>query len=320
MVKMQFVHILSLLAAVGSAKVVPQKRVDICGAKGYDRGEGNYDYNDSGDYSTLTACSERCSADTKCKSFGYGENVCMLFDIALSNNFDADSASPDIYYDRGCISSSPVPSTTAIPTTAAPTTTPPPTSAPSTTTPTTIPSTCTDTPPTVSITSFRWFNSTHNLDCAKPNYPPGSEVCFNSDSLCPARNATCACTPYCYTGLPAVAYTPLGYGPPDTITIGIDGVGVKQTCTAANPQSFRWFNIGGGHIDCGSAADIVGFVGDSTVDGAEGFVYYNNRITACDGKYPRYEARFPVGCERDAGGNATCTAQLPVTMDFVRFL
>ncbi|KAF2223416.1 hypothetical protein BDZ85DRAFT_108809 [Elsinoe ampelina] len=183
----------------------------------------------------------------------------MLFDIALSNNFDADSASSDIYYDRGCISSSPAPATAAAPTTAAPTTAAPTTAAPTTEAPTctptptsapssvppasiitpTIPSTCTNTPPTVSITSFRWFNSTHNLDCVAPNYPPSSEVCLNSDSICPARNATCACTPYCYTGLPAVAYTPLGYGPPDTITIGIDGVGVKQTCTAAKSAEFQ---------------------------------------------------------------------------------
>lgn len=79
-----------------------RRAADICGKRGYDRGASNYDYDSSGKFSTLTDCSKRCLASSKCLSFGYGGDECMLFSLALANNFDADSSSADTYYDRGC--------------------------------------------------------------------------------------------------------------------------------------------------------------------------------------------------------------------------
>jgi len=114
------------------------------------------------------------------------------------------------------------------------------------------------------------------------------------------------------TGLPQVAYTPLGYGPPDTITASFAGA---ETCSAANPQSIRRNELGGGHYDCGSAADIVGFYGDSNKDtGNTGSIYYNGQFNRCNNAVPRYTASFPLLCSRDAGNNATCTTTLPVIL------
>lgn len=55
-------------------------------------------------------------------------------------------------------------------------------------------------------------------DCVNRNYPSGATVCWNSTSLCAQGSSGCTCTPYCSTGLAHVAYQPLGYGPPDTIS------------------------------------------------------------------------------------------------------
>lgn len=139
-------------------------------------------------------------------------------------------------------------------------------------------------------------------------------MCWNSsNALCNSGDPGCTCTPYCYTGLPSAAYQPLGYGPPDTISIAFSGA--STGCSAANPQSIRRYEIGEGHFDCGSAADYIGFTGDSNKDtGGVGSVYYNSYGTTCGGRLPRYTATFPLICSRDAGKNATCTASLPVTL------
>lgn len=173
------------------------------------------------------------------------------------------------------------------------------------------------------MTAFRWVNSTHNLDCAQPNYPSDARVCWTgstsgASALCSAGDAGCTCTPYCYTGLPAAAYQPLGYGPPDTINITIDG----RTCFKQFPVAYRDYELGTGHFDCGSAADQIGFYGDSNDDtGSEGSVYYNayyaDGVGTCDGQTPRYEGSFALDCVRDLGGNATCTAPVPVVLPFV---
>lgn len=107
-------YTIALLAAVlaGSAEAGhihhSHKRADICGTKGYDREQGNYFYDSGGKYNSYAACSAACLADTKCKSFGYSGKECMLFNVALTGNFDADKGSSDIYYDRGCLSAAAV--------------------------------------------------------------------------------------------------------------------------------------------------------------------------------------------------------------------
>lgn len=341
--------ILPVLPGLANAGLVPQKRADVCGQKGDDRGNGNYDYDGSGKYSTLATCSARCLADTKCKSFSFGGKDCLLFSVAVTGNFDAGAADY-IFYDRSCVSSSsPAPATSSTTTTSSSSKTSSSTSSSTTsksstsltvkpttssvkpsTTPAATPSTTSSTSPGVtvpagcnvptklSMTSFTWFNSTHNLDCANPNYPSDATVCWNSASntLCAQGSDGCTCTPYCYTGLPSAAYQPLGYGPPDTISIGFDG----RSCSAANPQSIRRYEVGGGHFDCGSAADYVGFTGDSNKDtGNTGSVYYNNYGATCsNGAVPRYEGTFPLTCTHDAGNNATCTVPVPVELTLVR--
>lgn len=179
----------------------------------------------------------------------------------------------------------------------------------------TVPSGC-PAPSSVALTNLEWFNSTHNLDCPSPNYPSGAEVCFDGTHVCPdATNGVaggpvvCSCVPYCYTGLPSYAYQPLGYGPPDNITINLSDA-AEPSCTAINPTGFRDFEIGTGHVNCGNAQDTIEFYGDSNQDtGSVGRLQYNgyvyNTYTACSGT-PQYTGRFPISCTRDAGGNATC--------------
>lgn len=80
------------------------KRADICGTKGYDHDKGNYWYDGGGKYNSYAACSAQCLGDPKCLSFAYSNQECMLFNIPLKGNFDADKGSSDTYYDRGCLS------------------------------------------------------------------------------------------------------------------------------------------------------------------------------------------------------------------------
>jgi hypothetical protein len=40
-----------------------------------------YYFESSGTKNTFSACQALCKADSKCKSFGYGEANCMLFDV-----------------------------------------------------------------------------------------------------------------------------------------------------------------------------------------------------------------------------------------------
>ncbi|KAF3763312.1 hypothetical protein M406DRAFT_323091 [Cryphonectria parasitica EP155] len=179
-----------------------------------------------------------------------------------------------------------------------------------------IPASCTsDVPPALTMTAFTWFNSTHNLDCVNPNYPAGSTVCWNSTSLCSEGDANCVCTPFCYTGLSSAAYQPLGYGPPDSIDITIDG----GTCYQVEPKGYRDYELGEGHFDCGSAADQIGFYGNSNSNtGNVGSVYYNayyaTGVGSCNDQIPSYGASFPLECTRDQGGNATCTAPVPIVL------
>lgn len=152
-------------------------------------------------------------------------------------------------------------------------------------------------------------------NCAIPNYAAGSQVCWGATALCTAGELHCTCTPYCSTGIPAFAYQPLGFGPPDTIAIAIGGTTYK----AANPQSSRVYEIGAGHFDAGSAADIIGFTGDSSKDVGVGSVYFNAQSSTCNGKVARFTASVPLSCTYDSGNNATCTAPVPLPLTFLGF-
>lgn len=323
--------LLPLLAGLGHAGLLPQKRADMCGQKGDDRGKGNYDYDSSGKYSTYAKCSARCVADTKCKSFSFGGKVCLLFSVPVGGNFVAAPSSSVTFYDRGCVSASQAAAPSSIASASSPSSSPTkpasspatssakPSSTPSAAPGVTVPAGC-NVPTTFTMTSFRWFNSTHNLDCAGRNYPADARVCWNSASntVCADGDPSCTCTPFCYTGLPSAAYQPLGYGPPDTISVGF---ATGATCSAANAQSIRRYPIGEGHFDCGSAADYIGFYGDSNKDtGNTGSLYYNNYNGGCNGRYPRYEGSFPLVCTHDAGNNATCTAPVPLDLTLVRWV
>ncbi|KAL6151001.1 hypothetical protein ACJQWK_10881 [Exserohilum turcicum] len=54
-----------------------------CGVAGYVKVTPAYYFESSGTKNTFAACSELCKADSKCKSFGFGEANCMLFDVTV---------------------------------------------------------------------------------------------------------------------------------------------------------------------------------------------------------------------------------------------
>lgn len=109
--------------------------------------------------------------------------------------------------------------------------------------------------------------------------------------------------------------------------VTIEGNDEVSTCFKQFPIGFRDYELGGGHFDCGSAADQIGFYGDSNEDtGSVGTVYWNALYTLCEldnGELarPKYEGDFPLTCTHDAGNNATCTpADLPVTLPLAGWL
>lgn len=377
----------SALAGVLNAANLGPRAADICGKKGYDRGSSNYDYDGSGKLSTFADCSKRCLANSKCLSFGYGGQECMLFSVALANNFDADSSSTDTYYDRSCsvLGTQPKPaqatsstttpvksSTTSKTTTSTTKTTTPSAVAPtssttkgvttSTSTASTLStslqsssgsssSTSTSSAPastvsyypgckasdfkqTFEITALNWFNSTNNLDCAvngQPNYPSTGQVCVDTatntlcDSSKPGAPSTCKCEAYCSPTAPSAAFQPLGYGPPDTISISIADW-QYPTCTESNPMTpltgigaLGIATIGNGDVNCGPKHNYLNFFGNSNPGQEQGRVLFIPG-TSCVGHQALYEATFPLTCSRDAGGNATCVPKtLPVVVPLTRF-
>lgn len=100
--------LLSSGPAVTSAGLLPNwlsKRAgDICNAKGTTDFNNNYFQSASKSLATYAGCSARCANQARCKSFGYSESVCMLFDERLSGNFEADKSSDLIFFDVGCVS------------------------------------------------------------------------------------------------------------------------------------------------------------------------------------------------------------------------
>ncbi|KAI3394311.1 hypothetical protein diail_2905 [Diaporthe ilicicola] len=87
------------------------RRADICGVKGYDRDRGNYFWSASKQLTSYSGCSARCAKSSRCKSFGFNDEACMLFDLSLSENFDEDRHSDVKYYDVGCVQESQIPPT-----------------------------------------------------------------------------------------------------------------------------------------------------------------------------------------------------------------
>ncbi|KAL6151002.1 hypothetical protein ACJQWK_10881 [Exserohilum turcicum] len=73
-----------------------------CGVAGYVKVTPAYYFESSGTKNTFAACSELCKADSKCKSFGFGEANCMLFDVTVSENTNLNPTSPYTFYDATC--------------------------------------------------------------------------------------------------------------------------------------------------------------------------------------------------------------------------
>ncbi|CAN9294441.1 unnamed protein product [Alternaria alternata] len=67
-----------------------------------------YYFESSGTKNTFDACSALCKADSKCKSFGYGEANCMLFDVTAAENTNYNPMSPYTFYDAACPAELPV--------------------------------------------------------------------------------------------------------------------------------------------------------------------------------------------------------------------
>lgn len=166
--------------------------------------------------------------------------------------------------------------------------------------------------PAWEVTTFAWFNSTHNLDCVTEADVP--DVCFNSTPSgqlvgCDGNLGACdECGVYgCDTGLPL---QPAGYGPPDNITIGIPSVPGYASCFESNPQGIRRFEVGDGTLICAGVAYHINFVGDSNEAVSTGHIDFapiqswdcNNgsTITASG------SVDFEITCSADAGNNATC--------------
>lgn len=103
--------LLPFAPAIVSAGLLPRwmpvvtlgPRADICGVNGYDRDRGNYFWSASKELASYSGCSARCARSARCKSFGFNDEACMLFDLSLAENFDEDRHSYVKYFDAGCI-------------------------------------------------------------------------------------------------------------------------------------------------------------------------------------------------------------------------
>ncbi|KAB2107971.1 hypothetical protein AG0111_0g4452 [Alternaria gaisen] len=79
-----------------------------CGIVAYVKTTPAYYFESSGTKNTFDACSALCKADSKCKSFGYGEANCMLFDVTAAENTNYNPMSPYTFYDAACPAELPV--------------------------------------------------------------------------------------------------------------------------------------------------------------------------------------------------------------------
>lgn len=100
--------LLPLAPTIVSAGLLPRwlaldRRTDICGVNGYDRNVGNYFWSASKQLASYSGCSAQCARSDRCESFGFNDEVCMLFNLSLAENFDEDEDSDVEYFDVGCI-------------------------------------------------------------------------------------------------------------------------------------------------------------------------------------------------------------------------
>ncbi|PSN60749.1 hypothetical protein BS50DRAFT_681328 [Corynespora cassiicola Philippines] len=79
-----------------------------CGVVGYTKDKVAYYFDSSGTKNTWKVCGDACKADSKCKSFGYGEANCMLFDVTAAENTNLNPMSPYTFYDAACPEELPV--------------------------------------------------------------------------------------------------------------------------------------------------------------------------------------------------------------------
>ncbi|KAF1994362.1 hypothetical protein P154DRAFT_539604 [Amniculicola lignicola CBS 123094] len=108
-----------------------------CGLVGYTKATAVYYFDSSSTRSNWAACSAYYKADSKCKSFGFGEANCMLFDVLALNNTNLNPTSPYTFYEASCLtkqlegpcsnalisSTTPPTTSTTLPTTSTPPTT-----------------------------------------------------------------------------------------------------------------------------------------------------------------------------------------------------
>lgn len=189
----------------------------------------------------------------------------------------------------------------------------------------TIPPGCESIPTSQTWTTFSWFNSSHNLDCAVPNYPTGSTYCVNTTStgssvLCDSNLGPCeACYQFCSgPWVEGITTQPLGFGPPDVVNV--------NGCEYQNPTFLHRYEVGEGYAGCSASSALVSeFWGDSSIDEGGNGTYWQSPTISCgsaDGGYyrPVYEVVFPLRCVRDAENNATCTTDLPLVVPLTGFM
>lgn len=79
------------------------RRSDMCDVKGQANSDNHFFYSESKKLASYDGCSARCTDDDRCKSFGFDDRACLLFDEPLAGNFHANKQSDFVYYDVGCV-------------------------------------------------------------------------------------------------------------------------------------------------------------------------------------------------------------------------
>jgi len=165
--------------------------------------------------------------------------------------------------------------------------------------------------PKWTVSTFKWFNSSHNLNCfTGPDLQKtGCITDSHPAAWCHGKEPGCTdCSiPLCSTGLPS---QPIGYGPPDTLQIEVEGV---VQCSDTNPKSYRRHDLGNGAVECGTAARVMEFYGSTEESRNKGRIVFhpvNNPYHCNNGSIIQYSgsAEFSYACTHDNERNATCTA------------